>query len=84
MSEGSADAPIILICAQRGLFRHASIGVQIGGFCAHDADQRQSLSVILLRAWHTTGSPIIFCLLLGDIGRWRARMSRFCAVPPVT
>jgi hypothetical protein len=32
MSEGSADATIILICAQRGLFRHASIGVQIGGF----------------------------------------------------
>jgi hypothetical protein len=57
MSERSADAPIILIRAQRGSFRHASIGVQIGGFCAHDAEQRQSLSVIQLRARHTTGSP---------------------------
>jgi hypothetical protein len=31
MSERSADAPTILICERHGFFRHASIGVQIGG-----------------------------------------------------
>jgi len=32
MSERSADAPTILICARRGFFRHVSIGVQIRGY----------------------------------------------------
>jgi hypothetical protein len=32
MSERSADAPTILICAWHGFFRHVSIGVQIGGY----------------------------------------------------
>jgi hypothetical protein len=47
------------------------------------AEQTQQSARTTVRDRSTTapyaGSPIIFCLLLGDVGRWRARMSRFCA-----